>query len=143
MLALTAIATKSTLNTIVDVLAMENPCFVSESPDKRNMVYIVECMSKDSNFEQYFKWLADDVVKHGKATERTVIYCQTIKQCSKIYNSLKSMLGNNLYIGQLCDKRNVILEILHSCTPAANKGSILSSFTDTCGGISISVATID
>ena len=101
ILALTATATKSTLNTIVDVLAIENPCFLSESPDKQNMVYIVECMSKDSNFEQYFKWLADDVVKHGKVTERTIIYCQTIKQCSKMYNSLKSMLGNNLYIGQL------------------------------------------
>ena len=67
ILALTATATKSTLNTIMDVLAMENPCFVSESPDKQNMVYIVECMSKDSNFEEYFKWLADDAIKHGKS----------------------------------------------------------------------------
>ena len=78
----------------------------------------------------------------AKATERTIIYCQTIKQCSKIYNSLKSMLGNNLYISSPCDRRNVILEMLHSCTPAANKETILSSFTDVCGGIRILVATI-
>ena len=45
-------------------------------------------------------------------------------------------------LGNFGDRRNVILEMLHSCTPAANKGSILSSFTDTCGGIRILVATI-
>ena len=108
IMALTATATKNTIDTILDVLAMKNPCFVSESPEKQNMVYVVECISKDSNIEHYFAWLADDIVKHGTMTERTIIYCQTIKQCGKIYNCIKSMIGNNLYIGQPGDARNVV-----------------------------------
>ena len=50
---------------------------------------------------------------YGTMTERTIIYCQTIKQCGKIYNSIKSMLGNHLYIGQAGNARNVVLEMLH------------------------------
>ncbi len=142
IMALTATATKNTIDTILDVLAMKNPCFVSESPEKQNMVYVVECISKDSNIEHYFAWLADDIVKHGTVTERTIIYCQTIKQCGKIYNCIKSMIGNNLYIGQPGDARNVVLEMLHSCTPAANKESILSSFADAHGCIRVLVTTI-
>jgi superfamily II DNA helicase RecQ len=107
MLALTATATKNTTDTILDVLAMKDPSFVSESPNKQNMVYFVECISKGSNLEDYFAWLAEDIIKHGTMTERTIIYCQTIKQC------IKSMLGNHLYIGQAGNARNVVLEMLH------------------------------
>lgn len=79
---------------------------------------------------------------YGTMTERTIIYCQTIKQCGKIYNSIKSMLGNHLYIGQAGNARNVVLEMLHSCSPASNKESILASFSHTHGGIRVLVATI-
>jgi superfamily II DNA helicase RecQ len=96
---------------------MKDPSFVSESPNKQNMVYVVECISKGSNLEDYFAWLAEDIIKHGTMTERTIIYCQTIKQCGQIYNSIKSMIGNHLYIGQAGNARNFVLEMLHSCTP--------------------------
>jgi hypothetical protein len=41
---------------------MKDPSFVSESPNKQNMVYVVECISKGSNLEDYFAWLAEDII---------------------------------------------------------------------------------
>jgi hypothetical protein len=35
------------------------------------------------------------------------------QKCGNIYNSIKSMLGNHLYIGQAGNARNVVLEMLH------------------------------
>ena len=80
--------------------------------------------------------------KNGLSTERTIIYCQTIQQCSHIYSTLKSMIGDTIYAGKLGDNRNVLLEMLHSCSPPSNKEAVLKSFQDPKGVIRILVATI-
>ena len=58
------------LDTILDVLAMKDPSFVSESPNKQNMVYVVECISKGSNLEDYFAWLAEDIYNQAWNNDR-------------------------------------------------------------------------
>ena len=53
-IALTATATKATRETIFDVLLMDNPYVIFESPNKDNIAYVVEYMPKDVDLEHYF-----------------------------------------------------------------------------------------
>ena len=142
MVALTATATKLTKETILSVLLMENPDEIKESPNKLNVTYVVECMKKDSDHEMYFGWLVDELRSKQASSPRTIIYCQTIKQCGIIYATIKGMLGNDMHLGNATDPTNVLVEMLHSCTPAANKDRILNSFQSVDGSIRLLIATI-
>ena len=98
MIAPTATATKLTKDTILSVLLMENPYEIKESPNKSNVTYSVEYMPKDSDHELHFGWLVDELIKIQSLCERTIIYCQTIKQCGIIYATIKGMLGKHMYV---------------------------------------------
>ena len=98
--ALTATATKLTKETILSVLLMENPDEIKESPNKLNVTYVVECMKKDSDHEVYFGWLVDELRRKQASSPRTIVYCQTIKQCGVIYATIKGMLGNDMHLGK-------------------------------------------
>ena len=125
MIALTATATKLTKDTILNVLLMDDPYEIKDSPNKLNLTYVVECMSKDTDLEFYFGWLIDELKIKKVSFQRTIIYCQTIKQCGVVYGTIRGMLGQNMYAG---NEENVLVEMLHSYTPAANKQNILHSF---------------
>ena len=112
MIALTATATKLTKETILNILLMEKPFEVQESPNKPNVTYTVKCMQKDADHELYFEWLVKELKLKGTSCDRTIIYCQTIKQ---------GVLGKDIYHGTDNDPTNVLVEMLHSCTPSANK----------------------
>ena len=74
IIALTATATKLTKNTILNVLLMDNPYEIKESPNKLNLTYIVECMHTDTDLEFYFGWLVDELKTKQISCERTIIY---------------------------------------------------------------------
>ena len=140
MIALTATATKLTKETILNILLMEKPFEIQESPNKPNVTYSVKCIQKDEDHEMYFEFLVKELKSKGTSCERTIIYCQTIKQCSIIYGTIKGMLGNDIYFQTDENPSNV--EMLHSCTPSANKEKILLSFQSVTGTIRLLVATI-
>lgn len=137
MMALTATTTKETKQTIIDVLRMTNVYEVAESPNKDNITYVVNYMPNDSDVQDYFSWIIQEI-KEGK-TEKTIVYCQTIKQCSIIYSTLRAMLGQDMFKG---NSRYPVLEMLHSCTPDANKETVLESFRKEDGQGLVLVATI-
>lgn len=142
MIAVTATSTKHTRETIIDSLQMENPYIIYESPSKPNIAYSVCYMPKDESVDTYFQWLGKELKELGIHTTRTIIYCQTIKQCTIIYSTIKGMLGNKLFTGDLNDRRHVLMEMLHSCTPESNKNLVLEAFKDKDSEIRVLVATI-
>lgn len=127
--ALTATATKDTRDTIFEVLIMKEPHIVEENPNKPNIAYVVKYMERNARLSDYFHWIAKEVIdKHSMAT-RTIIYCQTIKQCAVVYSTLKTLIGDKIYVDpQNKDLKRVVLEMLHSCSPKSNKDLILESF---------------
>ena len=142
-IALTATATRDTREAIFESLLFNNPCMVLESPNKENISYVVHYMKKTSSLSEYLSWIADEVIEHGTGATRTIIYCQTIKQCAVVYSTLKVLLGENIYEDPLSkDAKRVLLEMLHSCSPMTNKENILESFKSERGCIRILVATI-
>ena len=142
IIALTATATSSTKKTIIDVLRMESPHTIFENPSKPNVAYSVYYIPKERMLDDYFQWLADELLMQRTSATWTIIYCQTIKQCGLIYSTLKAMLGNKTFLGEINDRRNVLIEKLHSCTPEANKEVILKAFRDENSGLRVLVATI-
>jgi superfamily II DNA helicase RecQ len=140
MVALTATATHLTRDTILSLLEMRNVYEIKESPNKLNLTYVVEYMDKDTELEFYFDWLTDELIQNKETTDRTIIYCQTIRQCGILYATIRSLMGNNMYVGD--NRRNAIVEMLHSCTPIANKQNILESFQSENGTIRLLIATI-
>ena len=75
----------------------------------------------------------DELKQSREKTERTIIYCQTVRQCSFLYATLKAPLGEYMFIGN--DSKHVLVEMLHSCTPKANEHNILESFPSDNGTI--------
>ena len=138
-IALTATATSDTRVAIFESLLFSDPHMVIESPNKDNISYVVHYMKKNSSLSDYFRWIADEVIEHGIGATRTIIYCQTIKQCAVVYTTLKMLLGEHIYEDHA---RRVLLEMLHSCSPICNKGNILESFQSEGGCVRILVATI-
>jgi hypothetical protein len=142
-IALTATATADTRKVIFDVLDMKNPLIILESPNKPNISYVVQYMPKTAKLSDYFTWIVNEVLLSGINAPRTIIYCQTIKQCSILYSMLKALLGDNIYVDvHNKNVREVLLEMLHSSTPDSNKQNVLESFQSSHGTIRILVATI-
>ena len=110
MIALTATATKTTRETIFDVLLMDNPCVIFESPNKDNIAYVVEYMPKDVDLEHYFAWLIEELREKKELCDRTILYCQTIKQCGLLYATIRAMLGNDM-----CMLATQIIIVLLKC----------------------------
>ena len=137
MIALTATATQTTKRTIFDVLRMRNPHIVFESPNKENITYSVEYVQKDFDLELYFSWLVEELKERKEKCDRTIIYCQTINQCSLLYAMLKGLLGQHNMSSD-----STLLEMLHSCTPLSKKQKILQSFTEESGSVRVLIATI-
>ena len=142
MIALTATATKLTKATMLSILLMDKPFGIQESPNKPNVAYVVECIQKEKDHEWYFEWLVEELRVRKTSSVRTIIYCQTIKQCSVIFGVIKGMLGKDIYVGTEKGTGNVLVEMLHSCTPSTNKERILFSLKSITGTVSLLIATI-
>jgi len=101
---------------------------------------VVQYMDKDVELEYCFGWLADELKQNREKTERTLTYCQTIRQRGILCATIKALLGKHMFVGD--DPRNVFIEMMKSCTPAANKENILESFQSDNGTIRLLIATI-
>ena len=97
----------------------------------------------------YFSWLADEILEKGTLGTRTIIYCQTIKQCALVsttlqcalvYTTPKILISEKIYEDLMQqDPKRVLLEMLHSSTPATNKEHIFESLQRERGCIRILV----
>ena len=142
MLALTATATSTTKQAIIEILAMESLHIIYKCPSKENIAYSVYYMEKGRSPEDYFGWLIKELEELRDNTTRTIIYCQTIKQCGLIYSTFKAILGCKFYLNGESDPDRVLVEMLHSCSPEKNKQLILKAFQDENSPIRVLVATM-
>ena len=62
-----------------NLLNMKNAVEIKESQNKSNVADVVQYMDKDMELEFYFGWLTDELKQSQEKTERTLIYCQTIR----------------------------------------------------------------
>ena len=91
IMALTATATKTTRQAIIKVLGMVKPAVVSVSPNKENIKYIVR--ANPGELEETFAGLVKELRTKRASVDRTIIFCRSYDQCSRIYKYIVSSLG--------------------------------------------------
>lgn len=141
MMALTATAVKKTKDIIIKSLAMKNPVTIAASPNKANISYPVQLMSNTLPVLHYFKWLTDELKEKGTGADRVIIYCQTVKQCHTLYSILLEELRESIHPDD-GNKKDRLLEMLHSITPDRVKEGIIRSMTIHNGTVRCLLCTI-
>ena len=141
--ALTATAMKSTREKNCDTLNMSSPEFIILSPDRSNISYAVVKMSNQVNVIEYCDWLLQMLETSGVQCDRTIIYCQTVNQCSTLYSLFSAILGPKIYMDHSKpNSKEWLLEMMHARTPDSVKETILNSMAQDNGHIRILVCTI-
>ena len=140
-IALTATATLKTKERIFELLEFGSPKEISESPNKVNVRYSVQKLENSLSIIENFRWLVTELLHKGKGSTRTIIYCQTIKQCSQLYRMFELELGASLYEGEKSPP-NRLVEMMHSGSPASVKNHVLDQFGDDTQCLRILIATI-
>lgn len=144
VMALTATATKSTRQAVVKVLKMVSPVIVSVSPNKPNIKYIVKS-NVNCSIEEAFAPLVEEFRQKRKGMDRTIIFCRTYDQCSRIYIFLAHRLGREMTdpVGVCRDLPQFrMLDMFTACTHPMIKDCILHSLPDPDSVLRVIVATI-
>ena len=140
VMALTATATKTLRKDVSDLLGMESPVLVSVSPDKENIKYLV---AGHVTMEKSFGPIADQLYEHQANVGRTIIFCQKLDDCCKLYRFFRKKLGSRFTFPygspDLCCNR--VVDMFHSCTEPCIKDSIIKNFS-TCSPLRVVIATI-
>ena len=113
-MAVTATATRKTKDTIISVLQLGTFVEVSQSPNKSNIAFGVQTMVKQNSIIQYFDWILDELKEKRCLTDRTLIYCPTVKQCSTLYSLFVQELGEAIFVDEHKDIRERFVEMLHA-----------------------------
>ena len=91
-------------------LEMKSPALIMESPN-RHKSYAVQVITPDP--VRTFKTLVKELKRQKVLTERTIIYCQTIKVTTFSYSFYVSELGDDMYIETSGDPESMIsIEII-------------------------------
>ena len=93
---------------------------IDQSPERLNVKHIV-MKSKTKNLDHLFKWMADDIIKYGVATERTIIYCSLRKIVSELYST---------FLHHLPKTYQILVNMFHTNTERDVQETIVNSFSD-------------
>ena len=140
-IALTATATVKTKEQIYELLEFGSPKEIVESPNKFNVRYSVQKLENSLSIVENFRCLINELLNKGKESVRTIIYCQTIKQCSHIFRMFELELGPSFFWGER-NPRNRLVEMMHSGSPVSVKDHVLSQFSDDSTCLRVLIATI-
>ena len=141
IMALTATATKTLRKDVCDILDMKDPVLVSVSPDKDNIKYLV---AGHVTMDKTFGPIANQLYEHHTNVGRTIIFCQKLDDCCKLYRYFRQKLGDHFTFPcgspDLC--RNRVVDMFHSCTEPCIKDSIIKNFSTSASPLRVVIATI-
>ena len=116
-MALTVTATKATKDKIFELLEFTYLVEVLASPNRNNISYCIQALDKNLTLAENFRCVIDEILRKGRNSFRTIIYCQTMKQCSILYKTFELELQQSFYLDMVVNPLNRLVEMLHSGTP--------------------------
>ena len=119
---------------------MQSPIVIAASPDKTNIKYeVFPFVSMNKSFGA----LADQLKENQLAMGRTIIFCQCLDDCPKIYRFFQCSLGDIFTYPagspNICE--NGIVDMFHSCTESCIKDKIIKAFTSDLSPLRVVIAT--
>ena len=142
-MVLTATATKSTKQQILDTLhlSVNDIQMVEQSPDRPNLLYVSQYLDKNEPLEKEFGSLITELKTKGTNTPRTLIYCQTRKQCSVLFRMFEVFLGKKMFHGKI-QPPNRLFEMFHAGTPPRVKDHICKNMAQDHGHLRVLISTV-
>lgn len=98
---------------------------MSKSLNKANTSYGVQYIMKQNSLLQYFQSIFDELKETKGVTERTIIYCQTVKQCSTLYSLFAREMEKGIFEDDTEDPKKRQVEKLRAVSSRANKNIVL------------------
>ena len=128
MMALTATANKTLRNQVISVLGMKSPKVVAVSPAKFNLMYIIK---RYDNIQDAFATILKGIQEQRTKFPRTIIYCQRLHECGRLYQYFRSLLGGSFTepIGAPDLPQFRLLDMYHSSVDEEIKENILQLFS--------------
>ena len=128
VIILTATATKATQAQILESLSINDVYKIEKNPDKPNLMYVLTYINKDTPIKDLFSCLIEEMKLKQVETERTLIYCQTRKQCAVLYRLFQVELGESMFYKE-CQPCNRMVEMFHAGTPNSVKEHITKNLS--------------
>ena len=144
VLALTATASKSTENVIVDSLHLHSHyAIIRRSPDRSNIHYSVVRAKRDVTVT--FQWLLLMLQHERQKMPKVIIFCRSINSCVAIYKYFITTMQDSSYVfdGEPQPScRNRLFAMFHARVDEEDKESIISSFSSQSGICRVIFSTI-
>ena len=128
MMALTATANKALRDQVISILGMKSPKVVAVSPAKFNLMYILK---RSDDYQEAFAMMLKGIQEKRTNFPRTIIYCQCLHECGKLYQYFRSFLreGFTKPIGAPDLPQFRLLDMYHSSVDEEIKENILKLFS--------------
>nr|CAJ38800.1 putative RecQ family DNA helicase protein [Platynereis dumerilii] len=132
VLALTATASRMRRKTIKDLLGMQACAERTENPDRTNIKLFVRQRNSSEPVRETFEWCLNVLTSEEINCPRTLIFCKSISDCSKLYMMFKMQLPKTLMSH---------VSMFHSQTPEKTKEKLRSDMSVVAGQVRILVCT--
>ncbi|XP_068691120.1 ATP-dependent DNA helicase RecQ-like [Montipora foliosa] len=109
--------------------------------NRPNMKYCAQYLDKNEPLEASFSNLIEELKTMRGNTPRTLIYCQTRKQCSVLFRMFEVFLGHGIFQGTI-KPQNRIVEMYHAGTSSRVKDHIVDNMASDEGHLRVLISTI-
>eukprot|EP00794_Sanderia_malayensis_P001046 gene1046-372_t len=140
----TATATKTTQQNIIDNLGLsyDTLYLVQKNPDRPNIRYSVTYIDNTKELSETFSTHIANLKISGKNSPRTLIFCQTRKQCVLIYHTFVDSLGDEVYSCATKSPKSRIVDMFHAATPQSVKLHIIDQMTKAKSCLRLLICTV-
>ena len=144
ILALTATASKETIEKVKRVLCLRNVAEIVRAPHRENIKLVVQKViaGGTEDIAAVFVKLISEIRQFKGETPRVIIYCSTIKESSMLFKVFLRELGENAHItGMPHITENRYIAMYHHATVDTSKDIVLSSLLNPQGTVRVVMAT--
>ena len=93
ILALTATATRDTLDCVIRGLSLEDPAVIGLPPNQSNIKYTVK---RRTSIQQFTQMISDDLMLKRANMPKTIVFCRSLQNCATFFGIIKKQLGKNI-----------------------------------------------
>ena len=115
---------------------------IEKPPLRTNISYNFVYVRKEQSLENILAELIEEVKLQGKDIARCIIFCQTRKQCSRVYRMFQVALGSNIFLNGSSNYEESLIHMFHAGSPPSVKTHAVSEMTKTDSCLRILICTI-
>ncbi len=140
----TATATRETKSMLFDMLQLDaqKTICIERNPVRANIMYVFQYLDKNKGMEEIFEPIINEVLNCKAKTIRTVIFCQTRKQCSLLFRAFSVSLGSNIYSSNELSPSSRYVDMFHAGTPESVKSHIIKEMGNAESCLRVLICTI-